>query len=181
MWLINKLIDALLRILLLVQGKGWGTSTTEQEVRLILKINPLPQIVVDVGGNIGNWSAVLLRHSKPKQVYIFEPAKKNLDSLTRRFENRPDVTVIPKALSSEDGFVSLFANESGSELASLHQRRLDHFGLSFNVIEKIETMSVRRFLSVFASHKSISLNWISKGMNWRYSKRFLMIFGTKSG
>jgi FkbM family methyltransferase len=153
MWSLNRIFNKVETILNTLQGKGWGGATTEQEVRFILSKLPSPEIVVDVGGNIGNWTAALLNRSKPKHVYVFEPSKRNQGILAERFRQNKNVVIIPKALSDKDGAAPLFANESGSGLASLHQRRLDHFGIPHEEVERIEMMSVSQFISDFGIPK----------------------------
>jgi FkbM family methyltransferase len=146
---LQKQISQLVKILNILQGKGWGTAKTEREVQFILSKIARPDIVVDVGGNIGDWTASLLKYSKPKQIYVIEPSKANHEILKKRFGQNLQVAIIPKALSDKDGDAPLYANESGSGLASLHQRRLNHFGIPHDEVEKVEMMSVARFLSDF--------------------------------
>lgn len=144
---LDRLLGTAIRRLSRWQGKGWGESSTEEEVALILSKVPDPQIVIDVGGHVGNWTGALLARAKPRQVYIFEPSKKNQATLTARFQGRAEVTLIPKALSDADGVVPFYADAEGSAIASLHQRQLTHFNLDHREVDRVETVGAAGFLA----------------------------------
>lgn len=87
MSLTHKSLNFVVKKLNALQGKGWGSSTTRQEVSQILKKVPTPEVVVDVGGNKGDWTAAILEACKPKAVYVLEPATSNQKILTDRFRS----------------------------------------------------------------------------------------------
>lgn len=132
-----------------LQGMGWGSNTFKAEVSQILKKLPDPEVVVDVGGNVGDWTSAILHQSSPKAVYVFEPSKKNVSLLTDRFSSQPIVHVIPAALSINDGTAPLFADEAGSGLGSLYKRSLSHIGIDHKQIEDISTICFSSFLEQF--------------------------------
>jgi len=129
-----------------LQGKGYGTATTAQEVRQVLKFFPEPKLVIDVGGNIGSWSEALLEQTSPEQLIIVEPAKSNISKLKERFSKKEIVTIVNAALTDHIGYSTLYSNTDGSGLASLYQRRLDHFQLQHIPIETVQTITFDELL-----------------------------------
>lgn len=125
-----------------VQGKGWGSGTVLEEFRaahrLLGKENV--NLCIDVGGNKGRYTDAILKHSPSSQIVIFEPAKTNISHLQEKFGDYSNITVEPFALSDEQQTKVLYSNEEGSGLASLTERRLDHFGIDFSITEEVETL-----------------------------------------
>jgi FkbM family methyltransferase len=136
-----------------LQGKGWGSSTTKQEVFQILKKHPNPEVVIDVGGNKGDWTAAILEGCKPKAVYVLEPATSNQKILTDRFRDAKNVHIVPYALSDREGTAALYADSDGSGLASLHQRQLDHLNIPHEKIEEISTIRFETLLERYSVGK----------------------------
>lgn len=124
----------------LYQGKGWGSSTVEIEVKSagrLLGYNP--QLCIDVGGNAGRYTKALLNEFNGK-IVVFEPNKKNYQLLLELFSNNEKVKVENLALSDKDGVATLHADLDGSGLASLTRRRLDHHGIPFDFSEQVRTV-----------------------------------------
>lgn len=122
------------------QGKGYGTSTLNQEFRLLSSfLEAKPNLIIDIGGNRGDYSEIILNQHPLAEIHIFEPSKKNIDLLKSRFSTHHSVSIVPVALSNVSGSASLFANESGSGLASLTKRRLEHFDVPFDFEERVQT------------------------------------------
>jgi FkbM family methyltransferase len=121
------------RAVALLQGKGYGTATIRREVRAAAKLlDASPQLVVDVGGNIGAYTQEVLARFPQAEVHVFEPAPKNVAILRQKFAGNPRVTLQDCALGSETGTAVLFADTPGSGMASLTRRRLEHFGIRFD-------------------------------------------------
>jgi FkbM family methyltransferase len=95
----------------------------------------LPRLAVDIGGNIGNYTAELRKKNLSLEIHTFEPSTTNIEKLRYRFRNDSLIKLVPLALSDEAGSATLFSNEPGSGLASLTKRRLDHFRIPFEAKE----------------------------------------------
>lgn len=124
-----------------LQGKGFGSNSTSLEAFYVLKLlNRTPKTVVDIGGNVGNFSSSLLKLTKNKIVnlYIFEPSQINLKILRKRFVNFKKIVILPFALSDKSSYKVLYSNEPGSGLASLYNRDLRHFNIKFDKSEKVK-------------------------------------------
>ncbi len=123
------------------QGKGFGTATIEQEVNCMHHLfRGQPALAIDVGGNIGNYTAELRKKNPQLEIHVFEPCTKNVIKLKEQFSYDPKIKIVPYALSDKSGSATLFSNEPGSGLGSLTQRRLAHFNMSFDVKETIKTL-----------------------------------------
>lgn len=135
---INNCLPDILR----KQGKGWGSSTTKEEVQAILKVGKLKfqesNNIFDIGANVGLYTEVLLEMLPNANVYAFEPSQKAFLELQSKFENNSRVRLINSAVGSTTGITSLFSDVSGSGMASLTKRRMDHFNLDFEYVENIQ-------------------------------------------
>jgi len=123
------------------QGKGYGTATIKQEVKLVLRLlKELPLLAIDIGGNIGEYTAELRRTNPNLEIHIFEPSATNIEKLKRRFASDKNIKLVPLAVSDISGSTSLYSNEPGSGLASLTKRKLDHLNIPFDFNESIDTV-----------------------------------------
>ena len=123
------------------QGKGYGTATIKQEVKLVLQLlKENPVLAIDIGGNIGEYTAELRRTNPSLEVHIFEPSATNIEKLKRRFVSDKNIKLAPRAVSDISGSTSLFSNKPGSGLASLTKRKLDHLNIPFDFKESIDTV-----------------------------------------
>lgn len=124
-----------------IQGKGYGTATIQEENELVHKLlGRPPKIAIDIGGNIGEYTAELRRLNPHLEIHTFEPSSINIQKLNARFRNDKLIKVLPYAVSDTIGIATLFSNEAGSGLGSLTKRKLDHFNIEFNVTETIDTL-----------------------------------------
>jgi FkbM family methyltransferase len=127
-----------------IQGKGWGGIAAE--VRAIAPLLPRAGAVVfDVGANCGDWTRELMVQAgtRVERVFAFEPSQAHAAGLSAIGDAR--VQVYPLAVSDSAGHAQLFADARGSELASLHRRRLQHFGLQHEAIETVSTVRLDDF------------------------------------
>ncbi len=137
----RSLSDRLETIAAAAQGKGFGSFTIHEEVTALWSlIEARPAIAIDIGGNVGDYSAEILNRCSSTEVHIFEPSHVNISLLRERFQQFDNVRVVPKALSSKSGRATLFSDKAGSGLASLTHRQLDHFSIEFNHTEIVDTM-----------------------------------------
>lgn len=123
------------------QGKGYGTSSIRRENTLVHQLlNRQPQLVIDIGGNVGDYTAELRRRNPLAEIHTFEPSSTNVGKLRSKFKDDKNIFILPFAVSDREGTATLYSNDPGSGLASLTQRNLDHFGIDFNLKESIDTI-----------------------------------------
>lgn len=123
------------------QGKGYGTATITREVGIVQSfLSAKPLLAIDIGGNIGNYSAELRRRNKDMDIHVFEPASTNVDKLVKRFKDDDRINIVPFGLSDDASSAKLYANEPGSGLGSLTRRNLDHINVAFDHEEDVNLM-----------------------------------------
>ena len=85
-------------------GKGYGSATIAQEVRMISSLlGRRPRLAVDIGGNVGDYSAELLRRFPGLELHVFEPATSNVNRLRGRFAAHEQVSLQQAAISMAVG------------------------------------------------------------------------------
>lgn len=133
-------------------GKGYGAATIKQEVKAALSFLAPPHtharnngaqalLAIDVGGNVGAYSKELKNYSPGIEIHIFEPTEINNLKLIDIFKNEPSIHLNKLALSDSEGEAMLYSDVPGSGMGSLVNRRLNHFGISMECAEEIQTSS----------------------------------------
>lgn len=157
--MIGKLLFFIERVAAYLLGKGWGSSTVEKEFAAALSLldGKKLELCVDIGGNKGAYTEQIIKQAPSCDVVVFEPAKTNVDTLSLKFTNAPNVKIEQCAVSNEIGDATLYSNEDGSGLASLTQRRLDHFGIDFSNTESINTIKFEDYWKVELKSRNIDI------------------------
>lgn len=127
-------------------GKGSGAWTNKSETRAIADfvklINIGNVVAIDAGANLGDWTSELLNCLPKAKVFAFEPSKAAFDHLDKRFLSDQRVTTFNYALGKDNKYTTLFADKSGSGLASLTNRRLRHFDINFKHQERVQVKTL---------------------------------------
>lgn len=130
----------------LLRGKGYGSHSISKEVDLAVKMAPrTPGLVIDVGGNRGEYAAAMRKRVPDSEIVIFEPARGNCQRLAQRFANDRRISVEPHGLSNQESQATLYTNEEGSGIASLSKRDLSHIGVELNIEESISLITFDRY------------------------------------
>ena len=62
-----------------IQGKGYGAVTIQQENELVhTLLGRKPTIAIDIGGNVGEYTAELRRRNPNLEIHTFEPSHTNI-------------------------------------------------------------------------------------------------------
>ena len=124
------------------QGFGWGAGTVDAECAAAIGLlSPSARskvVALDVGANIGNWSAALFGQQPHAQIVALEPSGHAFKALEHRFGSDPRITLLNIAAGREASSGTLYADAPGSGLASLTQRDLSHHGLEFSHHESVK-------------------------------------------
>jgi FkbM family methyltransferase len=95
-------------------------------------------VVFDVGANKGQYARLVLsRLEKGVDLHCFEPSPGAFEALAVALAGERRATLANFGLSNEERKATLHADAAASGLASVHKRRLDHFGISFESEEEI--------------------------------------------
>lgn len=126
------------------RGKGYGGMSIDREVGSVCSLlGHKPTLVIDIGGNVGNWAAAMLKTATECRIHIFEPAATNVAMLNERFGNEPRITVAPFAAAEHAGDAKLFADSAGSSLASLTQREIAN--VDFSYAEQVKVVRFEQY------------------------------------
>lgn len=140
LWVLNRfplrLRHGLLALVEVSVGKGF-VGGHDGEIDRLLNVSPLPTTVIDVGANVGDWTAALRALNPNATVYAFEPSPSAHQRLAERFKDDPQVVTVNVALGAQAGTARLWFDTPGSGLASLYQRDLRHVGSSLDRSEEI--------------------------------------------
>jgi len=141
-----------------VQGKGFGATSIREEIHLATSLPGFtPRLAMDIGGNIGNYTAELRSRFPDLEIHVFEPAAANVRRLADRFGRDHRIHVVPCAVSDSAGAATLHSNAEGSGLASLARRRLDHFGIAFDNRESADIIRFEDYWTNVLQRRSIDL------------------------
>lgn len=128
-------------------GKGHGTKSIRAEIDTVARLlgdGPVG-LCIDIGANVGAYSAALLERFPEAQVLAFEPSATNIARLTPRFETEPRHRLIPAAVSDAEGEATLYADTPGSGLGSLTQRDLAYRNIAFDAAETVKVIAFEPF------------------------------------
>jgi len=106
------------------QGKGYyipHKKEMRKEIDFILKcLGRTPGLAIDIGANIGDYTAELRHRFSALEIHAFEPSPENIEKLQTRFASDPKITIMPYAVSDTNGSATLHMDHPGSPLSSLY-------------------------------------------------------------
>lgn len=141
-----------------LSGQGFSYRSLSTEVRSAIRLlHAKPKLVIDIGGNVGNYTLEILKNVPRADVYIFEPSSTNLAILKKCFKKRSNVNIIPFAISNKISSTTLYSNLPGSGLASLTKRDLSYIGLTFECKETVKTIIFKNFYDKTLNPRIIDL------------------------
>jgi len=155
----HKILKLLEKQILRGLGKGHGTKSIATEVNGIRGLLGSGEIktCVDIGGNVGNYTAELLKQFPAAEVFTFEPSQTNIEILRARFASERRVHLLPFAVSDTEGEATLYSDTPGSGLSSLSKRDLNYRGLSFDQTETVRTVRFDDFWRSEMSSRDIDI------------------------
>jgi hypothetical protein len=84
--LVYKSAYALEKLAAFAQGKGYGGNRSILQeiaiVRKMMKFSSPPLLMVDIGGNVGDYTYNLRKNFKQAEIHIFEPSAVNMHPFT---------------------------------------------------------------------------------------------------
>lgn len=138
--MIYKLCELSEKIFGIMQGKGY-LAPMQKEIDILFSMSRvLPNIAIDIGANVGDYTGLMLKKNPNLKIHLFEPSKINSLKLRDRFKGNSNLVINKLALSNKSGESVLYSNAEGSGLASLAKRKLGHFDIYFTEEESVETI-----------------------------------------
>jgi len=137
-------------------GGGKNPQISGEKVAMVYikdKLHSLPEVIIfDVGANIGQ-SCIAEKEvfGDKAKVYSFEPSRKTFQALQRNVKGLIGVQSFNFGFGEANTKLVLFSNADESGLASVYQRKLDHFNIQMSKKEEVEI----RTLDTFCQKNSI--------------------------
>lgn len=131
-------------------GGGGSTDTSGERFAMEYIHHKLSKnddlTIFDVGANVGDYSILLKEVFKEKaHIFSFEPSKKTYNKFLIKTKDVKHLNSYNFGFGDENTRITLFSDADESGLASLYQRRLDHFNLHMNKTEEIEILTIDGF------------------------------------
>lgn len=128
------------------QGKGYGGASIRAEFSAATSLlGAAPKIVVDVGGNVGDYAFEVASRFPNCKIHVIEPSPTNIAILNQRFLQTSNIQIYETAVSDTEEIKTLYSDEEGSGLASLVKRRLLHFGIEMNIETHVKVIKLDSF------------------------------------
>jgi FkbM family methyltransferase len=103
-------------------------------------------VIFDVGANAGQYAVAMAQMLEgPLDVFSFEPSRATFESLVGAVSAYPSIKPYQLGMGARRETVVLYSNEPGSGIASVFQRRLEHFGVHMTLEERVELSTVDEF------------------------------------
>jgi FkbM family methyltransferase len=132
-------------------GKGLGASKKDKydEVYSCLRLYKTQRdkhlVVFDIGANIGEWTDSFLEIYSNIHLYLFEPQRLLYENLIRKYDKSKSITIVHSAIGQKHEWLTLYSDKTGSGLASLVKRNLNHFGIDFEAQELVPVIDLDSF------------------------------------
>lgn len=114
--------------------------------KLIDNDNDTSLIIFDVGANFGGYTKEILTLFPERNILIhaFEPSESNFKILQNKINN-PRVKLNQVGLSDREDKLILYKDKEESSLASLYNRRLEHFELEMSKKEEVTLTTLDKY------------------------------------
>jgi FkbM family methyltransferase len=89
------------------------------EIELLSRLSGEARVVVDVGANVGDWSATVIQTCpRLERLICFEPAESAADQLVRRVGGDTRVTIVRSPLSDTSATLTFWEEPDGGTMSS---------------------------------------------------------------
>lgn len=115
------------------------------EVERVLPYIPPDAVIVDVGANVGLFTAAILASRPQARAYLFEPVREFAERARARFEKQPNVEVFHLALSDVNGRTTIYKPRHNPGGNSIVKVQVDKYTRENAVVWDDEQVDVRVF------------------------------------
>ncbi|MEM1325341.1 MAG: FkbM family methyltransferase [Bacteroidota bacterium] len=107
------------------------------------------QLIIDIGGNIGNYSLDFLKKNPEQQIFVFEPHPTTFQKLSQNLNSYKQVELFNKGVSDEKGELKLFdyQDQDGSTHASLFQGVIEDIHGKTSISHTVDVVALDDFLT----------------------------------
>ena len=152
---LQPLFEALYNLSLYGMNIGGGSNVSSSGETWVINycinyllLNNEPIVIFDAGANVGRYTLKVISSLKGRtdaRIYCFEPSKYTFKILANNLSNYKNVKFFNFGFSDKKGSIILHSNKEGSGLASIYNRRLNHFNIDLNHKELIHLESLDDF------------------------------------
>lgn len=126
-----------------------------------------PLIIFDVGANVGDYSLFVVQTLHNVRVLSFEPSHETFKQLQAKTADYPNIERYNIGFGDKNTRLTLYSNQTGSGLASVYKRRLDHFGIDMDLIqEEVSIQTIDSFCQEKGIHRLHFLKLDVEGYEW---------------
>ncbi|WP_319960690.1 FkbM family methyltransferase [Methylomonas defluvii] len=145
----------LLRLFSIIENNNNCEFSTNGEMRFLDNLldyfSGIEELIVfDVGANVGDYSQMFVDMANKRKtkfsLHVFEPTMKCFFTLQERFGCMTNIVLNKKALSYQEGVLSIYYDKEQSGLASLHKRNLTYYEIEMSESEKVEAVSAENYI-----------------------------------
>jgi FkbM family methyltransferase len=108
-------------------------------------------IIFDIGGNIGNYSAIILKKCKEYKIdytiHIFEPTKSCFSILNEKFGTNNSIIINNFGLSNVNTKTLIYYDKENSGLASLYRRNLKAYNIQLDKSEMVDLKRMEDYIN----------------------------------
>ena len=116
-------------------------------VKAKLSAQTTAPVLFDVGANIGDYSIKLTEifADQKYEIHAFEPSGKTYDQLLANLSQTKGIKINNVGCGDKENIQILYSNSDGSALASVYERKLDHYGISMDKKEEVKITTIDRY------------------------------------
>jgi len=153
--IIKKIKNQLIRITNYLENNNNCNFKTNGEEKFINDFFSIyrnsKMIIFDIGGNIGNYSAIILKKCKECKidytVHIFEPTKSCFSILNEKYGTNKSIIVNNFGISNTNTTATIYYDKENSGLASLYKRNLKSYNIKLNKSEMIKLKRIEDYIN----------------------------------
>jgi FkbM family methyltransferase len=142
---LQKIYQGGLEVVLTGMNYGCGGTYSESGELNVLRMvrdrykGRKPIVIFDVGANTGGYAKAAAELLGDQAViHCFEPSQKCFATFKETTQGIPNIVAHNIGFGEQPNRMPLYSDATDSGLASLYDRKLDHFGITMNVSEEIE-------------------------------------------
>jgi len=153
--IVKKVKNHLIRIINYLENNNNCNFKTNGEEKFINDFFSVyrnsKMIIFDIGGNIGNYSAIILKKCKEHKIdyaiHIFEPTKSCFSILNEKFGTNKSIILNNFGLSNVNTMTYIYYDKENSGLASLYRRNLKAYNIRLDKSEVVDLKRVEDYIN----------------------------------
>ncbi len=152
---IQKLYGLIYRI----ENTGNGDFIKNGELNFLKSLDKeyqnKPFVFFDIGANIGEYTEMVMSNIRPSSFegHLFEPQKNCFTTLNQKFQDSDGIHIHNVGLSDIPDTKELYKDQDQSGLASLYNRKLQHYNLEMKQSEKITLETCKKYIDQYSITK----------------------------